>query len=240
MAEAEKSSRWMKFLEIAAMPVVIAAIGLISSWWITDTQLKSAEKIADAQNASTLERHNTQIRVKLVEIFRNQILVGDEEKRKIAISLIERLDPQLYRAILYSVSSGKGAISTSLNIKPETVIERIKPLMLRLVVDLQSSNKKIRRGARDELTQIYVNGPTSKRDRLAILDAFAELISNDNSYRQNFGILYALSNIPKEKWVFSAALAAKLKQLASFSGIKSGVLRKAYQRVLALHPKPTQ
>jgi hypothetical protein len=72
------------WVEIALMPLVVAAVGIIGTYLITQQQVDNARS----------EQHSDR-QVKLVEIFAEKITSPDEQQRVLALNLLRALDPEL-------------------------------------------------------------------------------------------------------------------------------------------------
>ncbi len=102
MASEKKS-----ILEIVLMPLVIALVGVMSTWAITLVQQENSERqiIAQLESAEKIAEGN--LKVKALEIFKENIFDEDAQKRKIAISMLSSLDPELGLSISTAIAENE-------------------------------------------------------------------------------------------------------------------------------------
>jgi hypothetical protein len=82
---AEKSK-----IEIFLMPLVIAAVGIIGTYLITQQQIKSTSSLQEVQRKQTQENAKLEQQIKILEIFSKNIVSQQEHEKKIALNLTVR------------------------------------------------------------------------------------------------------------------------------------------------------
>ncbi len=89
---AEKKS----FMEIVLMPLVVAAVGVMGTYFLTQQQQSNALAKADADR-----------QVKILEIFAEKITSPDERERILGLRLLEAVDPDLAAKLAHAVAEGE-------------------------------------------------------------------------------------------------------------------------------------
>ncbi len=86
-------------------PVVIAIVGGLGTYFITEQQIKSSIRLSESQiqSAESLAKSNQQ--VKIIEIFSDQIVSKDLREREIAIRILESLEPDLATKLISAVEN---------------------------------------------------------------------------------------------------------------------------------------
>lgn len=83
------------WVEVVLMPIVVATVGIFGTYQITKVQEDSALIASDAQRASAIKAADADRQVKILEIFASKITSDDLDQRKLALRLLESIDPQL-------------------------------------------------------------------------------------------------------------------------------------------------
>lgn len=74
------------------VPLVVALISSMSTYFITQQQVQSAEKINEAQIFSTSEIADSDRQIKLLGIFSKHIISGNKKEQQIALEVLEAMD----------------------------------------------------------------------------------------------------------------------------------------------------
>jgi hypothetical protein len=90
--------------EALVLPLVIAIVGVTSTYMITRSQLQSADKLAIANRESEERRAVADQHVKILEMFSDQIKSGEPAKRKMALRVLTALEPELAEKLAQAVA----------------------------------------------------------------------------------------------------------------------------------------
>jgi hypothetical protein len=80
--------------EVLLVPIVLALVGLVGTFFITRYQIKSAEKIADAERSSGETQSRSEQQVKLLEIFAAKFTSENLKERESSFKLLRMADPE--------------------------------------------------------------------------------------------------------------------------------------------------
>jgi hypothetical protein len=94
-------------LEIILMPLVVAVIGATSTFAITSVQIANSERQFQAQLQSAEKIADGNLKVKALEIFRENIFEDDLQKRKMAVGMLTALDRELGLQISKVIAENK-------------------------------------------------------------------------------------------------------------------------------------
>ena len=89
-----------RLLEIVLMPLVLAVVGTVGTYVVTDQQQKSAEESALAQREAAEVRADADRQLKIIGIFADKMTSSDENDRIFAIYSVLSLDPDLAAKLL--------------------------------------------------------------------------------------------------------------------------------------------
>lgn len=96
------------FWEIVLLPIVIALVGVIGTYLITNQQIKSSRLLSQTQLESAEKLNRSSQQIKIIEIFSEKITSNDIREREIAIRILSALDldpaNKLIRAIAQTES----------------------------------------------------------------------------------------------------------------------------------------
>ena len=87
-----ESKRWW---EVILIPLAIALVGTIGTYFITNQQIKSSELISNTQRESAEKLAKSDQQIKLLEIFFNKITSSDKNERQSALIILKNLDQEL-------------------------------------------------------------------------------------------------------------------------------------------------
>lgn len=149
MANGEKSK---SILEIVLMPLVIAVVGIIGTWFVTDAQNKMTaqltaeqggreERMAERQLNQAKEESDGNRQLKLLEIFGDKITSPNIADQRLAMGLLRLVDPALAENLTKLVEEGK---STPVEIQELARMELARRIQLSAVAnppDIASSVK---------------------------------------------------------------------------------------------------
>jgi hypothetical protein len=93
----------MKLIEKLLIPITIAVVGGYGSYIISHAQIKSAEKIADAQISCQEKNTKSDQQIKVLDIFFEKITVGTSEDRRYAIKILSFVTPDLAKKLSEAV-----------------------------------------------------------------------------------------------------------------------------------------
>ena len=96
----------MKLIEKLLIPITIAVVGVYGSYIISHSQIKSAEKIAEAQIFCQEKNTKSDQQIKVLDIFFEKITVGTPEDRRYAIKILSFVTPDLAKELLEAVIDG--------------------------------------------------------------------------------------------------------------------------------------
>ncbi len=119
-----------KYLEILITPIVVAVIGVYGTYKITEAQIESSKTLSNAQLAIQVRQEDENQRLKLLEIFAQQVMSNDASERKMALGLINILDTDLSKdmlAYLATYDPDKGVQEEARNLQ-ERFQNSAKPL----------------------------------------------------------------------------------------------------------------
>src|SRR5262245_45547065 len=83
------------WFESAAIPLAIALTGIVSTWFVTQAQLATAEKIATANRDAANQTSQSQERLKALELHIKYIADPDPSVRESGVILLSVIDPEL-------------------------------------------------------------------------------------------------------------------------------------------------
>lgn len=89
-----------RFLEIVLMPLVLAIVGALGTYLITEQQREASEAAAEAQRQATAARAAADRQLKILDIFADKITSPNENERILAIYSTLALDPDLASKLL--------------------------------------------------------------------------------------------------------------------------------------------
>jgi len=108
MLMAEKSQ-----IEIFLMPLVVAAVGALATYLITQQQIKSTSALQEAQRKQTQENAKLEQQIKILEIFSKNIVSQQVLEKKIALNVLNALlDSELATKLATAVSDAESKQST--------------------------------------------------------------------------------------------------------------------------------
>lgn len=90
-------SQGKSWIEVFLMPLVVAVVGILGTYWITEQQGKDATTKADADR-----------QIKILEIFSEKITSTDKEQRILALRLLRAVDGDLAAKLATAVSETEG------------------------------------------------------------------------------------------------------------------------------------
>lgn len=140
MADDEKPK---SILEIVLMPLVIAVVGIMGTWFVTDAQNKMTkqltaeqswreERMAERQLNQAKEESNANRQLKLLEIFGDKINSPNIADQKFALDLLKLVDPDLAQSLTKLVEQGK---STPVEIREFARAELARRIQLSAVAN---------------------------------------------------------------------------------------------------------
>ncbi len=92
------------FLEIVIMPLVIAVVGIVGTYLITQQQQNNTEILSQAEAKSSQQRAKADRQIKILEIFSDKITSNNERDRILALRILAELDPDLRAKLASAVS----------------------------------------------------------------------------------------------------------------------------------------
>jgi hypothetical protein len=93
------------WLEVALMPVVVAGVGVIGTYFITEQQTANSAAMAESERNSTIKTANAEREIKAIEIFTEHFVSGDDDQRSRALRLLGLVNPGLGKRGSEEVSS---------------------------------------------------------------------------------------------------------------------------------------
>jgi hypothetical protein len=90
--------------ELLLLPVVVTIVGSISTYMITQQQLKSAELVSKTQLESTERTTRSDQQIKIIQIFSDKITSKDIREREIAVRILKALDTSLALKLISSIA----------------------------------------------------------------------------------------------------------------------------------------
>jgi hypothetical protein len=84
-----------KWWEAFLIPLTIALVGIIGTYFVTNQQIKSTELVSKAQLESADNHAKSEQQIKLLEIFFNKITSRDKNERETALIILKNLEPEL-------------------------------------------------------------------------------------------------------------------------------------------------
>jgi hypothetical protein len=104
------------FLEIFLTPLVIALVGCLGTYFVTNQQLKSSVLQSKTQLESTERLTKSDQQIKIIEIFSEKITSKDIREREIAVRILSALDPDLGGKLIEAIAQSS---------KEDTVIRNV-------------------------------------------------------------------------------------------------------------------
>ena len=96
-----------KIWEIILMPLVVAAVGILGTFFITKQQIKSTELLSLSQLESTQNITKSDQQIKIIEIFSAKITSKDVREREIAVRILSALDSVLAKKLITAIAENK-------------------------------------------------------------------------------------------------------------------------------------
>lgn len=93
----------MKWIDKLLTPIAIVLVGTVGSIIISISQIKSAEKIANAQIRCQDINVKSEHEIKVLDIFFSKITQGTPENRQYALNLMYSIKPELAQKLLEAV-----------------------------------------------------------------------------------------------------------------------------------------
>lgn len=190
-----------KLLKDFITPFVIAIVGCVSTWLITNMQTQSAETIAASNRG-----------IKALEIFSEKINSPDFNERINSINYLYAVEPKIAIKIAEAIIAdsnqdkdvSKKAIEITTSIlKDKNINEEIKQLSNQVIekiintyCDVYYGDLNLKRSQRDESsTNIKFVLEANKDKVLDILIKNIKTEPSEECYNYNMGVLYVLKNI---------------------------------------------
>ena len=200
-----KNNENKTILEIVLMPLVVALIGIIGTYLITSSELKSSENIANAQIESSENIANAQIessekkskaeqQLKILEIFGDKITSNNIKERLLAVRLLGSVDPELSGKLAKAISQDENE-DKQVREDAKDVAKNSVSLEINNLINKFSGNERLI--ASNRLIELY------DKNQKKVIEALIEgILPEDNkwSYRVNLYIVLTLSQI-KPKWI---------------------------------------
>ena len=82
-------------LEIVLMPLVVAVVGALATYFVTKQQIRSADLLSRTQLRSAAEQSKAEQKVKILQIFGEKITSERPEDRELAIRILSTIDSEL-------------------------------------------------------------------------------------------------------------------------------------------------
>jgi hypothetical protein len=123
------------WIEVFLMPVVVAAVGILGTYFITEQQGRDANVKADADR-----------QIKILEIFSEKITSADEAQRILALRLLKAVDGDLAEKLASAVSETEPVESKVRQVANEVAAEadaRSK-LLPRVYIHIRSEQDRAR------------------------------------------------------------------------------------------------
>jgi hypothetical protein len=79
-------------IEMIVLPLVVASVGAICTYFITYQQIESAKEISKAQRSSAFEIADSDRQIQLLEIFSKHITSSNKQEQQIALKVLEAMD----------------------------------------------------------------------------------------------------------------------------------------------------
>ena len=101
-------------LEVVLMPLVIALLGILGTFVITnvqqeytkglaDAEIQRADRLAEAERLRAEKEFAMTMQVKLLEIFGERMVTGDLQERKNALLLLRAVDPNFAEPLTHAL-----------------------------------------------------------------------------------------------------------------------------------------
>ena len=189
--------------EIVLMPLVLAIVGGLGTYFITSFQARHSAVVAEAQRDAAEEIARAQIEsaerlaqreqaLRVLEIYQDKMGSDNPEERKLALQLLLLLDPALGQALAAQVETtdrDQAVRQEARRVKADAATGEIQELIDRF-------NGADRLRASDRLVDLYRQADQSVRDEM--VSALIEgLLPEDDkrSYRVNIYIALTLSRL---------------------------------------------
>ena len=114
--------------EIILMPLVVAIIGIVGTILVTNSQIKSSNTLAEAQQ-----------KIKIIEIFSDKITENNESERALAIKVLAAVDPELGQKIASAVQDTDLDVKTKID---DMEISLAKEVQAELKTEVKSPPSK--------------------------------------------------------------------------------------------------
>ena len=210
-------------LNIFVMPLSIALVGFVGSYWISLQQTKSSQELQDAQSIINKEHHRNSIDLEVNKIIIS-LLHNDQITDEVKFTMIERL---------ISKASAKEAADLREFVKPyftdqdPLVFDEAvkKSYISRVDALIDELSGPTRRVASDELVNLHPG------NYQLIQDALIANVQVSNSYTGNLYTLVTLGKLPF--WYGNRAQYLQVAKLKSSSFYQEKTFQSWYRRAQA-------
>jgi hypothetical protein len=97
------------WIEIILMPLVVALVGILGTYWITREQEASARASSMAQIESAKEAADADRQIKVLEIFSEKIASKEQDQRILALRILGAVEPELAERLATAVAKSEPA-----------------------------------------------------------------------------------------------------------------------------------
>jgi|GEM_PF-4358584 len=144
------------WIEIFIMPLVIASVGILGTYFITQQQEDNAKSKADLDRQLSINRADSDRQIKIIEIFSEKITSNDEKQRMMALRLLRVLDDELAEKLASAAAEAERTESDAQKLA-QKVVDVAKArinLLPRVYIHVKSSNEV---GAAQEVEKLLSN-----------------------------------------------------------------------------------
>lgn len=93
------------WIEVFVMPIVVGVVGGAATYFISGSQIQSAQDIAAAERASAEKRARVEQQLKLLEMFSAKITSSNPRERELAVRLLRMLDQELASKLAEAIAA---------------------------------------------------------------------------------------------------------------------------------------